>query len=103
MWNLTLGLSTSQNSSLTTVNSSEPKLSDRFFEDFQADVLKQISLNKEIQDVLLLPHQSGNLLLETDVSDLGSSGFGGFSLNRCTEVDPKLQTSFACLVKCRII
>ncbi|KAK4781169.1 hypothetical protein SAY87_017275 [Trapa incisa] len=91
MWNRTLGLSTSQNSSLTAVNSSEPKLSDRFFEDFKADVLEQISLNKEIQDVLLLPHQSGNLSLETYGSDLGNPGFGGFSLNRCRKVDQRFS------------
>ncbi|KAK4790586.1 hypothetical protein SAY86_017890 [Trapa natans] len=91
MWNRTLGSLANHTSSPSAVNSSETQLSDRLFEDFKAEVLKQISLNKEIQDVLLLPHQSGNLSLETDGSDIGNPSFGGFSLDRCKKVDQRFS------------
>lgn len=91
MWNRTLGPLASQNSSFSTVNSSEAEQSSRSFEDFKTAVLKQISLNKEIQDVLLLPHQSGNLSLETGGSDFGSPNFGDFGWDRCKKVDQRFS------------
>lgn len=83
MWNRALG-STDRNSSLDSSNSSVTN--DQVLEDFKSSVLKQISLNKEIQDVLLLPYQSGNLSTDSNVRvpNIGVSGF-----DRCGKADQR--------------
>ncbi|KAA8541568.1 hypothetical protein F0562_022720 [Nyssa sinensis] len=84
--------STSNNSSLSP-SLHDPLLpfsSSAFFEEFKSSVLNQISLNKQIQQVILSSHQSGNSLDSSDnVTDpsLGDSG----GLDRCRKVDQKLS------------
>ncbi|XP_060218004.1 O-fucosyltransferase 36-like isoform X1 [Lycium barbarum] len=60
------------------------------FEELKWDLLSQISLNKQIQEALLSPHQLGNVLNVSD-SATGSSldGYGG--LYRCRKVDYRLS------------
>ncbi|XP_052176391.1 O-fucosyltransferase 36-like [Diospyros lotus] len=60
------------------------------FEDFKSAMISQISLNKQIQEVLLSSHQSGELLdLADNVTDPGLGGYAG--LDRCRKVDQKLS------------
>ncbi|KAL6996175.1 O-fucosyltransferase 36 [Sarracenia purpurea var. burkii] len=67
-----------------------PLSSFEFIEDFKAAMLKQISLNKQIQEVLLSTHQSGNSFdLEDNVTDLSLGGSA--SLDRCRRVDQKFS------------
>ncbi|KAL3720709.1 hypothetical protein ACJRO7_005510 [Eucalyptus globulus] len=90
LWNRAFrDLGADQNSSLSGSNSSEINKghqslasSSASFDDFKSSVLKQISLNKEIQDVLLLAHQSGNLSVE---------GADGFGFDRCKKVDQRFS------------
>ncbi|KAJ7951420.1 O-fucosyltransferase family protein [Quillaja saponaria] len=58
-------------------------------EDVKAAVLKQISLNKEIQQVLLSPHRTGNL--SESGFDIGNASLGGFGYDRCRKVDQNLS------------
>jgi len=69
-----------------SLNQSENALgSSVLFEDVKSAVSKQISLNKEIQEVLLSPHRSSNYSGGTDVDSVN------FSYNRCRKVDQKLS------------
>ncbi|XP_061980878.1 O-fucosyltransferase 36-like [Populus nigra] len=72
----------------STGNSSllEKDLNSVSFEDLKSALLKQISLNKEIQQVLLAPHESGNV--SSSSSDLDFSNAGGF-VQRCEKVDQR--------------
>ncbi|KAI6671655.1 hypothetical protein NL676_006540 [Syzygium grande] len=98
LWNQTFrDLGADQNSSLSGSNLSEINKghqslvsSSASFDDFKSAVLKQISLNKEIQDVLLLPHQSGNLSAE-GAGDVGFANFGGYGFDRCKKVDQRFS------------
>ncbi|XP_052182524.1 O-fucosyltransferase 36-like [Diospyros lotus] len=57
---------------------------------FKSEMLSQISLNKQIQQVLLSTHGSGNSLdLEDNVTDPSLSGFA--SLDRCPKVEKNLS------------
>lgn len=85
MWNRTLGSAGEQSSSLDGPNSST--ISDQALKDFKSAVLKQISFNKEIQDVLLLHHQSGNL----SGTDKEVPNIGGSDIGRCGKVDQRLS------------
>lgn len=60
-----------------------------FTEDLKSAILKQISLNKEIQNVLLSPHRFGNL--SEEVGDAHTTGSLGFSLDGCRKMDQKLS------------
>ncbi|KAL3598605.1 hypothetical protein D5086_006523 [Populus alba] len=64
----------------------EKDLNSVSFEDLKSALLKQISLNKEIQQVLLAPHESGNV--SSSSSDLDFSNAGGF-VQRCEKVDQR--------------
>ncbi|XP_030535937.1 O-fucosyltransferase 36-like [Rhodamnia argentea] len=98
LWNQTFRDSgADQNSSLSGSNSSEINKghqslasSSASFDDFKSAVLKQISWNKEIQDVLLLPHQSGNLSVE-GAGDVGLANFGEYGFDRCKKVDQRFS------------
>lgn len=56
------------------------------FDDVKAALLKQISLNKDIQQVLLSPHRTGNLS-----AGAGNGTLGGYSFDRCRKVDPRFS------------
>ncbi|KAH0688444.1 hypothetical protein KY290_019349 [Solanum tuberosum] len=56
-------------------------------EDLKADLLRQISLNKQIQQVLLSSHQLGNSLITSDNSTDPTLG----GLGRCRKVDHNLS------------
>ncbi|XP_031119135.1 O-fucosyltransferase 36-like [Ipomoea triloba] len=76
-------------SSNSDFSSSVPRssVSSELLEDFQADLLSQISLNKQIQQVLLSPHKSGNLLdASGNFTDPDVNAFG-----RCRKVDQRLS------------
>ncbi|KAI6700314.1 hypothetical protein NL676_014638 [Syzygium grande] len=60
--------------------------SSSLFEDFKSTVLRQIELNKDIEEVLLLPHQSGNVSVENGDGDMVDASFGDFG-DRCQTVD----------------
>ncbi|XP_061340914.1 O-fucosyltransferase 36-like [Gastrolobium bilobum] len=55
------------------------------FEDLKSALFKQISLNREIQKVLLNPHRTGNLV-EPEF-DFGNPSLAGVSYDRCRTVD----------------
>lgn len=59
-----------------------------FLEDLKLSLLRQISLNKEIQSALLSPHQSGNSSNEVGDDDLD---FVGSGFDRCRKVDQNLS------------
>ncbi|KAG7992139.1 hypothetical protein I3843_02G112900 [Carya illinoinensis] len=72
------------NSQLGTENLSSTSL----LEDLKSNVLKQISLNKEIQQVLLSSHRYGNL--SEFQSDFQDPNFGGgYGFGRCRKVEQK--------------
>uniref|UniRef100_A0A1J3D430 O-fucosyltransferase family protein n=1 Tax=Noccaea caerulescens TaxID=107243 RepID=A0A1J3D430_NOCCA len=54
------------------------------FEDVKSAVSKQISLNKEIQEVLLSPHRTGNYSGSGNETDSGHDSYG---YDRCRKVD----------------
>ncbi|KAJ7963371.1 GDP-fucose protein O-fucosyltransferase [Quillaja saponaria] len=58
-------------------------------EDIKSAVFKQISLNKEIQKVLLSTHQTGNL--SESGFDVGNASLDGFGYDRCRKVDQNLS------------
>ncbi|XP_061354014.1 O-fucosyltransferase 36-like [Gastrolobium bilobum] len=59
------------------------------FEDLKSALFKQISLNREIQQVLLNPYRTGNLV-EPEF-DFGNSSLGGVGYDRCRTVDQNLS------------
>ncbi|XP_015901218.2 O-fucosyltransferase 36 [Ziziphus jujuba] len=62
-----------------------------FVEDLKSLLLRQISLNKEIQQVLLAPHRSENSTTAGFEYDVGDPSFGAFGPDRCRKVDQKLS------------
>ncbi|KAF7813957.1 O-fucosyltransferase 36-like [Senna tora] len=74
MWNHTFRLSPAGNSTN---------------DDLKSLLFKQISLNKEIQKVLLSPHKTGDLV-EPEF-DFGNVSLGGVSYDRCRTVDQNLS------------
>ncbi|KAL7180588.1 hypothetical protein ACSBR1_043725 [Camellia fascicularis] len=71
----------------TFVTDSNPNPnSTALFEDLKSGVLSQISINKQIQKVLLSTHRSGNSLdSEGNVTDPSVGGYGG--VDRCRNID----------------
>ncbi|KAL1367184.1 hypothetical protein HN51_021232 [Arachis hypogaea] len=59
-------------------------------EDLKSALFKQISLNREIQQVLLNPHRTGNTN-EPEFDFRNPNLFGGVSYNRCRTVDQKFS------------
>ncbi|PHT47105.1 hypothetical protein CQW23_11313 [Capsicum baccatum] len=90
LWNHTL---VNDTSSTATGNSleSNPGFSaisrSTLVEDLKSDLLRQISLNKQIQQVLLSSHQLGNSLITSDNGTDPSLG----GLGRCRKVDHNLS------------
>ncbi|CAK9149911.1 unnamed protein product [Ilex paraguariensis] len=97
LWNYTFGTQsnfTAPNSMNSSANStdSSPALHDLFsplsspalLEDLKSVVLNQINLNKQIQQVLLSSHQSGNFL---DVADNVTDPSLYVGVNSCRKVD----------------
>lgn len=86
LWNHTFpgSSSSSNNSSLETQKN-------LYIEDLKFAVLRQISLNKEIQQVLLSPHRVGNSSSVGSESDSGDPSLGRFGLNMCGKVDQKFS------------
>ncbi|KAI4329014.1 hypothetical protein L6164_021321 [Bauhinia variegata] len=58
-------------------------------EDVKSVLSRQMSLNKEIQQVLLSPHRTGNLV-EPEF-DFGNASLDGLSYDRCRTVDQNLS------------
>ncbi|XP_022980579.1 O-fucosyltransferase 36-like isoform X1 [Cucurbita maxima] len=77
---------TTFNSTATNNLSSNSAPGDAFIEDLKSAILKQIILNKEIQNVLLSPHRSGNL--SEVVGDAHT--MGTFTIDQCGKIDQKL-------------
>ncbi|XAR49822.1 Peptide-O-fucosyltransferase [Bertholletia excelsa] len=84
--------------STSNISASSPALHDLFsqfpssdlFEDFKSAVIRQISLNRKIQQVLLSAHQSENYLDPEDNTTNPTLG-GIASLNRCRKIDQNLS------------
>ncbi|KAJ4952334.1 hypothetical protein NE237_029166 [Protea cynaroides] len=99
MWNVTSSYSIvySENKSNSTSNSTSNSSSNSgleredllrsssLFDDFRSGVLKQITLNKEIQQALLSSHRIGNLSALVD--DSVNHEFDDFRFDRCRTVD----------------
>ncbi|PON57710.1 O-fucosyltransferase family protein [Parasponia andersonii] len=83
--------SSSNNSSSSDSGSAFGTQQNLFIEDLKFALLRQISLNKEIQQVLLSPHRSANSSSTGLESDSGDPSLGGYGLNRCGKVDQKLS------------
>ncbi|TKY64187.1 GDP-fucose protein O-fucosyltransferase [Spatholobus suberectus] len=79
-----LGLLTAWNRTLRA-NASDPNQ----LEDLKSSLFKQISLNREIQQVLLNPHSTGNLI-EPEF-DFGNASSNGVVYDRCRTVDQNLS------------
>ncbi|XP_048128070.1 O-fucosyltransferase 36 [Rhodamnia argentea] len=80
-------LSSSNSSGLKHDNDHLLVSSSALLEDFKSDVLRQIKLNKNIEEVLLLPHQSGNVSVQNGDGDMVDVSFGDFDFDRCPTVD----------------
>ncbi|GLT59977.1 hypothetical protein SLA2020_327700 [Shorea laevis] len=61
------------------------------FDDIKDALLKQISLNKNIQQVLLSPHRTGNLSAELGNGSASDTSFGGYGFDRCRKVDQRIS------------
>ncbi|GKV09682.1 hypothetical protein SLEP1_g21144 [Rubroshorea leprosula] len=61
------------------------------FDDIKAALLNQISLNKNIQQVLLSPHRTGNLSAELGNATVSDPTFGGYGFDRCRKVDQRFS------------
>lgn len=92
MWNRTFNDPSFLTSTLnSTSNSSQvPALSSSSLEDLKSQVLKQISLNKQIQKLLLSSHSSSGNSSELE-NDYGDPSVGGYVFDRCRKVDQKLS------------
>ncbi|KAG4937960.1 hypothetical protein GLYMA_16G014800v4 [Glycine max] len=77
-------LLTAWNHTLRT-NASDPNL----LEDLKSSIFKQISLNREIQQILLNPHSTGNNAIEPEF-DLNAT-LNGVVYDRCRTVDQNLS------------
>ncbi|KAL3528532.1 hypothetical protein ACH5RR_007854 [Cinchona calisaya] len=66
-------------------------LSSGFLEDFKADLLSHISLNKQIQQVLLSSHRLGDPLDALSDNNVTDPSIGGGGLSRCRKVDQRLS------------
>ncbi|CAL9215321.1 unnamed protein product [Arabidopsis halleri] len=71
----------------TNFNSSNAIGSSALIDNVKAALLKQISVNKEIEEVLLSPHRTGNYSVTGSGSD---SITGNYYDDRCRKVDQKL-------------
>ncbi|XP_038878161.1 O-fucosyltransferase 36-like [Benincasa hispida] len=89
LWNHTFLLQSNSTFNSTPTNnlSANSASGYAFTEDLKSAILKQITLNKEIQNVLLSPHRSGNLSDEIGVART----MGTFALDRCRKMDQKLS------------
>lgn len=87
IWNQSSSSESNSTFSVTSdnlLNSSSP-----FLEDLKLSLFRQISLNKEIQNVLLSPHKSGNSS-SIEVGE-GDPAFVGAGFDRCRKVDQDLS------------
>ncbi|PQP97837.1 uncharacterized protein Pyn_00360 [Prunus yedoensis var. nudiflora] len=82
LWNQTL-----PNPNSTSNHSNSPQIP--LLEDFKSAVLRQMSINKDIQQVLLSPHRSGNST-ESDFQDFGDIENPSLG-DRCGILDQKLS------------
>lgn len=80
--------STNNSSSPSSNSSASNSEQNSFIDDLKSAVLSQISLNKEIQQVLLSPHRSGN---SSSISDSDDPNLGGFDFRTCRKVDQKFS------------
>ncbi|TMX03277.1 hypothetical protein EJD97_017285 [Solanum chilense] len=87
LWNHTLVNDTSTTHSLESAPGFTLASRSSIVEDLKDDLLRQISLNKQIQQVLLSSHQLGNSLITSDNSTDPSLG----GLGRCRKVDHNLS------------
>lgn len=90
--------STPNSNSNSTANSSDSgpafgtkQPQNSFVDDLKSAVLRQISLNREIQQVLLAPHRPGNSTTAGFEFDAGDPSFGASGFDRCRKVDQKLS------------
>ncbi|KAF3451941.1 hypothetical protein FNV43_RR08037 [Rhamnella rubrinervis] len=89
--NSTSNSNSTTNSSSSYSGSSFGTKQNSFVEDLKSAVLRQISLNKEIQQVLLAPHRSGNSTAAGFEYDAGDPSFDAFGIDRCRKVDQKFS------------
>ncbi|EXB64649.1 hypothetical protein L484_017982 [Morus notabilis] len=81
--------STNNSSSSSSINSSASGTEQNsVIDDLKFAVLRQLSLNKEIQQVLLSPHRSGN---SSSITDAGDPNLGGSDFDTCRKVDQKFS------------
>lgn len=80
-----LGLLTAWNRTSQS-NTSDPNL-----EDLKSALFKQISINREIQQILLNPHRTENVVEPEFDFGNASLGFDGADYDRCRTVDQKLS------------
>ncbi|KAI4355348.1 hypothetical protein L6164_004129 [Bauhinia variegata] len=88
IWNRTFNNLPSFQSN-TTGNTMNAQDLNRLLEDVKLVLSRQISLNKEIQQVLLSPHKTGNLV-EPEF-DFGNASLNGISYDRCRTVDQNMS------------
>ncbi|XAR51311.1 Peptide-O-fucosyltransferase [Bertholletia excelsa] len=87
LWNHTFVAESNSNSNSSVDN---PQFSPALFEDFKSAVISQISLNKQIQQVLLSSHHAGDWSdLVENASEPNVGYFGSF--DRCAKVDQKFS------------
>ncbi|KAI4386903.1 hypothetical protein MLD38_004780 [Melastoma candidum] len=93
LWDSALsGSDTFHNASSLSVGNSSAGFSKHveygpFFEDVKASIARQMKLNRDIQEVLLLPHKPGNSSVEASGGDKDDVNFGINSYDRCRKVD----------------
>ncbi|KAL3511550.1 hypothetical protein ACH5RR_024267 [Cinchona calisaya] len=89
LWNHTLFINNSVNSTPPTNADRLPSSSSAFLEDLKSDVLRHISLNKQIQQVLLSSHRLGNPF--HPLSDNSTDPYVGGASDTCRKVDQRLS------------
>lgn len=87
LWNHTLLNDTSTKYTLESSPGFSSVSRSSIVEDLKSDLLRQISLNKQIQQVLLSSHQLGDSLVPSD----NSTDFSLGGLGRCRKVDHNLS------------
>ncbi|KAE7998965.1 hypothetical protein FH972_003454 [Carpinus fangiana] len=87
-----LGLFTLWNTSQLRADNNSFAPSTALLDDVKSAVLKQISLNKQIQQVLLSPHRPANGSVSEFGADFQDPSFGaGYGFDGCRKVDQKLN------------
>ncbi|KDP40618.1 hypothetical protein JCGZ_24617 [Jatropha curcas] len=90
--NFSVNSNSSHNSNSNFFNNLEEEGLRFKIEDFRSALLNQLTLNKQIQQVLLSPHNSGNVNISTSDVDSAASFLGsGFGYDRCRKVESRFS------------